>query len=226
MFSRTGETDQTQPPTDVSGHYSLNSPHSGTCGACVRPAVRPGRRPGTPPAGGACAAGTPARRAARSSFRTPLASPALGGASFRTPPPNPRLLAGPFATPLHPMVATDSAKRAAREKRTLFGASSSPAWAWGIRGGELPFAAPRMNDQDAQEADVVGSSLRRQLRAASLPARARSWMRATRFERSLQCNGKLTKLNLQPIGGDAKKISREWTTACKALSGAAECQTL
>ena len=75
-------------------NYSLSSPHSGTCGACVRPAVRPGRRPGTPPAGGACAAGTPARRAARSSFRTPLASPAPGGASFRTPPPNPRLLAG------------------------------------------------------------------------------------------------------------------------------------
>ena len=56
--------------------------------------ARPGRCPGTPPAGGTYAAGTPARRAARSSFRTPLATPAPGGASFRTPPPNPRLLAG------------------------------------------------------------------------------------------------------------------------------------
>ena len=81
------------------GDYSLNSPHSDTFGICVRPAVRPGRCPGTPPSGGTCAAGTPTRRAARSSFCTPLASPAPGGASFRTPPPNPRLLALPTRCP-------------------------------------------------------------------------------------------------------------------------------
>lgn len=85
----------------VQGDYSLNSPHSGAYGTSVRPAVRPGRCPRTPPAGGAYTAGTPTRRAARSSFRTPLATPAPGGASFRTPPPNPRLLVATVRHTLH-----------------------------------------------------------------------------------------------------------------------------
>ena len=95
----------------VQGDYSLNSPHSSAYGTSVRPAVRLGRCPRTLPAGGACAAGTPTRRAARSSFRTPLATPAPGGASFRTPPPNPRLLAGAARHPPAPQAQKNTVGR-------------------------------------------------------------------------------------------------------------------
>ncbi|ATG40691.1 hypothetical protein PhaeoP14_02623 [Phaeobacter piscinae] len=88
--------------------------------------ARPGRCPGTPPAGGACAAGTPARRAARRTFRTLLATSAPGRGRSALLPQTPACSQGPFATPLHPLALARSAVSPEAKTGTLNGAS--PSW--------------------------------------------------------------------------------------------------
>lgn len=141
------------------------------CSACRSS----GRCPGTPPAGGAYAAGTPSRRAARSSFRTPLASPAPGGASFRTPPPNPRLLAGvSFATPPAPPGISRRAGDIAHppDPRRLSGRGMFPRGKYSPPSAERFLRRAADGECGAAMAEISGPAHRRHSTACLSPQRS------------------------------------------------------